>query len=128
MKGLACAILLAGLGLPTAARPEEPEPECLYREPVVEYLERVQGLIFQTWALPSDMLANREVVIRLRIDADGMLLAYELVSFSDRRLAQSVKHAVMRASPFPPVPRDATCVVGQSIQTTFSNPEATPPP
>jgi len=113
---------LAG-ALPIAASSDpDPDSDCLTREPVVLYLHRVQDRILDAWELPPDGVADREVVLQLRIDADGMLLAYELVSFSDRRLAQSVKYAVMLASPFPPIPSEAACVTGRPIVTTFSNP------
>jgi hypothetical protein len=62
------------------------------------------------------------VVLILRVDGDGTLLKYELVSTSDRRLARSVKFAVMGASPFDPLPLDAFCLLGQDVQTTFGNP------
>lgn len=116
------ALALAGAPPTAAASEHEVAAECLARKPVVRYLHDVQDRILAAWKLPPDGLANREVVLRLRIDADGMLLAYELVSFSDRRLAQSVKYAVMLASPFPPIPSEARCVRGRAIVTTFSNP------
>lgn len=123
-KRLAVWLALALAGAPVTASSSNPEAdaECLTQEPVVRYLHAVQDRILDAWELPPDGLADREVVLRLRIDGDGMLLAYELVSFSDRRLAQSVKYAVMLASPFPPIPSEARCVTGRPIVTTFSNP------
>jgi outer membrane biosynthesis protein TonB len=123
-KRLAVGLLLALAGAPPAAAASSADADaaCLAQEPVARYLHDVQGRILDAWELPPDGLADREVVLRLRIDADGMLLSYELVSFSDRRLAQSVKYAVMLASPFPPIPSEARCVAGRSIVTTFSNP------
>ena len=123
---LAAWLLLAvgPTGSPPAAVADDVEADaaCLAREPVARYLHDVQDRILDAWKLPPDGLADREVVLRLRIDADGMLLAYELVSFSDRRLAQSVKYAVMLASPFAPIPKGASCIAGRSIVTTFANP------
>lgn len=105
------------------ADPAAPEGvDCFRHAASTVYLHDVQDRILDAWALPQDGLANRSVVLRLRVDADGMLLSYELVSFSDRRLAQSVKRAVMLASPFAPVPRGAECLVGRDILTTFGNP------
>lgn len=121
---LAAWLALALAGAPAGAATSRPESDagCLTREPVVRYLHGVQDRILDAWQLPADGLAGREVVLLLRIDLDGMLLTYELQSFSDRRLAQSVKYAVMLASPFPPIPDEARCVAGQPIVTTFSNP------
>jgi hypothetical protein len=116
------ALALSAAAPAAAASDHEVDAECLSRETVVRYLHGVQDRILDAWKLPPDGLADREVVLRLRIDGDGMLLTYELVSFSDRRLAQSVKYAVMLASPFPPIPSEARCVSGRSIVTTFSNP------
>lgn len=123
LKGLAVGLVLVLVSAPPAESDSpEADAECLTREPVVRYLEGVQDRILDAWELPPDGLADREVVLRLRIDADGTLLSYELVSFSDRRLAQSVKYAVMLASPFPPIPSEARCARGLPIVTTFSNP------
>jgi hypothetical protein len=96
--------------------------ECFRRAASTVYLHHVEDRILDAWALPEDGLANRSVVLRLRIDAEGLLRTYELVSFSDGRLAQSVKRAVMLASPFGPVPGEAACLIGRDILTTFGNP------
>jgi hypothetical protein len=115
--------LVVAVALPGAASGDpDADADCLTRDPVVRYLHRVQDRILDAWELPPDGVADREVVLRLRIDADGMLLGYELVSFSERRLAQSVKYAVMLASPFPPIPGEAHCATGRPIVTTFTNP------
>jgi hypothetical protein len=82
----------------------------------------MQDRILDAWKLPEDGLANRSVVLILRVDGDGTLLKYELVSTSDRRLARSAMFAVMGASPFDPLPIDALCLLERDIQTTFGNP------
>jgi hypothetical protein len=122
-SGAAWLLPLLALAAPASAATDvEADASCLAREAVVRYLHDVQDRILDAWQLPPDGLADREVVLRLRIDADGMLLAYELVAFSDRRLAQSVKYAVMLASPFAAIPDEARCISGRSIVTTFANP------
>lgn len=96
--------------------------DCFRRAASTVYLHHVEDRILDAWVLPEDGLANRSVVLRLRVDADGLMRTYELVSFSDGRLAQSVKRAVMLASPFGAVPSDAACLIGRDILTTFGNP------
>jgi hypothetical protein len=85
-------------------------------------MHAMQDRILDAWRLPEDGLANRSVVLSLRIDGDGTLLKYELLSYSDRRLARSVKLAVMAASPFDPLPIEALCLRDRDILTTFGNP------
>lgn len=126
-RGLCCAglapvvaALLASANAPAAGDTEA--DECFTRASSTVYLHAVQDRILDAWALPPDGLANHSVVLRLRVDSDGMLLAYELVSFSDRRMARSVKRAVMLASPFGAVPKEAECLAGRDILTTFGNP------
>lgn len=95
---------------------------CFETPAVVRYLHAMQDRILDAWKLPEDGLANRSVVLILRVDGDGTLLKYELVSTSDHRLARSVKFAVMGASPFDPLPLEAFCLFGRDVQTTFGNP------
>lgn len=95
---------------------------CFTTPAVVRYLHAMQDRILDAWKLPEDGLANRLVVLILRVDGDGTLLKYELVHTSDRRLARSVKFAVLGASPFEAVPIEAFCLVERDIQTTFGNP------
>lgn len=119
---IGAALLFAGALPGEASSDPEPDAACFARAPVVRYLHEVQDRILDAWELPPDGLSDRQVVLQLRIDADGMLLGYELLSFSDRRLARSVKYAVMLASPFPPIPREARCIEGRPLVTTFANP------
>lgn len=104
------------------AQPDSDRAACFRMAASTVYLHYVQDRILDAWELPEDGLANHSVVLRLRVDADGMLRVYELVSFSDRRLAGSVQRAVLLASPFGPLPRGAECLVGRDILTTFGNP------
>jgi len=96
--------------------------DCLLEPGVFRYLERAQDRILDAWDLPPDSLANREVVVRLAFDAHGKLRDLEILSATDRRLAQSVAAAILSAEPFAPIPPDARCLVGLPIRTTFSNP------
>lgn len=95
---------------------------CFETPAAVRYLHAMQDRILDAWNLPEDGLANRTVVLILRVDGDGALLKYEVVSTTDSRLARSVKFAVMQASPFDPLPIDALCLLERDIQTTFGNP------
>jgi hypothetical protein len=95
---------------------------CFEVPAAVRYMHAMQDRILDAWRLPEDGLANRSVVLSLRIDGDGTLLKYELLSYSDRRLARSVKLAVMAASPFDPLPIEALCLRDRDILTTFGNP------
>lgn len=87
-----------------------------------EYLARAQDRIFAGWELPDDGMANREVVLEFSFDRLGFLVDPKIVSATDSRLKQSVAVAILRAAPFEPVPRDALCLVGLRIRTTFRNP------
>jgi len=134
--GLAICILalLGGAGRSAAAAPPFPEADpapsdpapagdaCFETPAAVRYLHAMQDRILDAWKLPEDGLANRSVVLILRVDGDGTLLKYELVSTSDHRLARSVMYAVMMASPFDPLPIEALCLLERDIQTTFGNP------
>jgi hypothetical protein len=111
-------------GSPSSAEIAPGDP-CFEVPAVVRYLHAMQDRILDAWKLPEDGLANRSVVLSLRVDGDGTLLKYELVSYSNRRLARSVKLAVMAASPFEPLPIEALCLRGRDIQTTFGNPVPT---
>ena len=123
---MAAGALLAALGTGAAsARADDldgEDPECVLRPPVHHYLHSVQDRILDGWSLPEDGLANREVVVQLRFQADGSLRKARIVSASDRRLARSVSFAVQQAAPFAPIPPGAECLVGLPIRVTFRNP------
>ena len=74
------------------------------------------------WTVPEDSLANQAVVVRFRLAEDGSLLTYKLVSWTSRRIANSVELALAHSRPFGWIPDDATCLVGRSIEMQFENP------
>ena len=120
------ARLLAALGAALLALPaqalDEDASQCLMKPSVVRYLHAVEDQIMDAWGLPPDGLANHEVVVRLRLQGDGTLEHYKVVSWSNRRLATSVAAALMVAAPFEPVPAGSECLIGIPILTTFRNP------
>ena len=97
-------------------------PPCLERPIVVAYLHQLQDQVMDRWSLPEDVPANQVVVIRLRLGEDGALLTYKLVSWTSRRIANSVELALAHSRPFGWIPDDATCLVGRSIEMQFENP------
>ena len=111
---------LAGTSLGADAPP--PADACLDRPSVVVYLHDVQDRVMDTWLLPEDLVANREVVVRLEFSGDGTLVRYRLASFTSHRLAQSVERALQQVGPFADVPPEARCLLGRTIVTTFRNP------
>jgi hypothetical protein len=120
LRGLA-AVLLAALAFPASAQEDEPF-DCLLEAPVAHYLTDAQERILDHWKLPPDGMANREVVVRLVFEADGWLRDTRVLSYTDRRLARSASVAIVRATPFAPVPFEASCLVGLPIRTTLRNP------
>jgi hypothetical protein len=115
--------LLGGAQAQGEGRPEAPEaPSCLERPIVVVYLHRLQDQVMDRWTLPEDIPANQVVVVRLRLGEDGALLTYKLVSWTNRRIANSVELALAHSRPFGWIPDDATCLVGRSIEMQFENP------
>lgn len=97
-------------------------PPCLERPIVVAYLHHLQDQVMDRWSLPEDSLANQAVVVRFRLGEDGALLTYKLVSWTSRRIANSVELALAHSRPFGWIPDDATCLVGRSIEMRFENP------
>ncbi len=120
------ARFLAALGAVLLAVPvqamDEDASQCLLKPSVMRYLHAVEDRIMDEWSLPLDGLANREVVVRLRLEGDGSLAHYKVVSWTSRRLAYSVALALQVAAPFQPVPAGSECLIGKPILTTFRNP------
>jgi hypothetical protein len=104
-----------------AALAAKPVP-CLERPGVVAYLHGFQDSVMSHWVIAEDTLSDQAVVARFRITADGHLSGFELASWTNRRLANSVELAFAHTPPIGPVPELATCVVGRSIEMRFENP------
>ncbi len=109
------------LGAPALAIDEDASG-CLLKPDVMRYLHAVEDRIMDAWGLPLDGLANQEVVVRLRLEGDGSLAHYKVVSWTNRRLAYSVALALRAAAPFQPIPAGSECLIGRPILTTFRNP------
>lgn len=62
------------------------------------------------------------MVVELNFDAGGDLRRVRIVSSNNTRLKHSVAAAILAAQPFAPISRDASCLVGLPIRTTFRNP------
>lgn len=119
---LRLAVLSAVLLAAPALAMDGDASQCLMKPSVMRYLHAVEDEIMDAWGLPPDGLANHEVVVRLRLQGDGSLAHYKVVSWTNRRLATSVAAALLIAAPFEPVPAGSECLVGISILTTFRNP------
>lgn len=115
------AVLLAALAFPAGAQEGAPV-DCLLEAAVARYLTDAQERILDHWELPPDSMANREVVVRLVFEADGWLRDTRVLSYTNRRLARSASVAIVRATPFAPVPSEASCLIGRPIRTTLRNP------
>ena len=121
MARFLAAIGAALLAVPAHAMDEDAS-QCLLKPSVMRYLHAVEDQIMDAWGLPPDGLANHEVVVRLRLQGDGSLAHYKVVSWTNRRLATSVAAALLIAAPFEPVPAGSECLIGRPILTTFRNP------
>jgi hypothetical protein len=82
----------------------------------------VQKRLLESWRLPPDSMANREVVLLIELKATGVPRRTAILRSNDRRLARSVWIAVEDSTPFPRVPPEASCLVGRPIRTVFRNP------
>jgi len=122
MSGARALLACAGILSLSSVGSADAGGQCLLEPGVSRYLGRVQDRILDAWILPTDSLANREVVVRLAFGADGRLRDIEILSATDRRLARSVAAAILSAEPFEAIPPDAQCLVGLPIRTTFRNP------
>ncbi len=108
------------LGRAASAEPAAAPPSCFERPEVVSYLERLQNRVMKAWVLPvDDVVLGQQVVMRLRIEGGGMLVGYELLSWRDRRLAQSAQAAVLMSFPFEALHGPTRCLVNETIQTTL---------
>ena len=119
-----CALVTLGAtGAVSEGPPQVPAAvPCFERPGVVVYLHRLQDRILDHWVLPEDGLANRTVTLKLRIDTNGVLLGYELLSRTSPRLATSALQALAGAAPFEPMTDATACLAERAIVSEFSNP------
>lgn len=110
------------LGGAGRADEESPGDDCLLQPAVAHYMVDVQDRILDHWELPQDSMANRTVVVVMTFRAQGTVQRVRILEANDTRLKHSVAAAILRATPFDPVPRGAECLVGRPIRTTFTNP------
>ncbi|MGI9590800.1 MAG: energy transducer TonB [Myxococcota bacterium] len=98
--------------------------ECFQKAEVQTYLNSVQTRTLDRWILPPGVTADQNVTLRFKIDVAGSATSVSLVKASDNALGASAVDALNAASPFPPLPEPARCLVQVPITATFSNPVA----
>ena len=98
--------------------------ECFQKAEVQSYLNNVQTRTLDRWILPPGVTADQNVTLRFKIDVAGSATSVSLVKASDNALGASAVDALNAASPFPPLPEPARCLVQVPITATFSNPVA----
>jgi hypothetical protein len=120
---LAAWLVFAAAAKADGADPgERPATACLERALVVVYLHQLQDHVMERWIVPEDSLADQTVVVRFRLAEDGSFLTYQLLSWTNRRIANSVELALANSGPFGWIPEDATCLVGRAVEMRFENP------
>ena len=98
--------------------------ECFRKPEVQSYLNNVQTRTLDRWILPPGVTADQNVTLRFKLDVAGSATSVSLVKASDNALGASAVDALNAASPFPPLPQPARCLVQVPITATFSNPGA----
>jgi len=98
--------------------------ECFERPEVQRYLNSVQERTLGRWILPPGITADQNVTLRFALDVAGSATSVSLVKASNNALGASAVDALNAASPFPPLPDPARCLVQVPITATFSNPVA----
>jgi hypothetical protein len=72
--------------------------------------------------VPEDTLGDQSVVVRFRLTDAGQLKSWKLVSWTNRRLANSVELAFQHARLSMSIPERAACLIGRPIDIRFENP------
>jgi TonB family protein len=98
--------------------------ECFRRPQVQSYLDGVQKRTLDRWILPPGVAADQNVTLRFKLDVAGSATSVSLVKATNNALGASAVDALNAASPFPPLPEAARCLVQVPITATFSNPVA----
>lgn len=98
--------------------------QCFEKPEVQSYLNSVQQRTLDRWILPPGIDADQNVTLRFKLDVAGSASSVSLVRASDNALGASAVDALNAASPFPPLPSAARCLVQVPITATFSNPVA----
>ncbi|MBW2286670.1 MAG: hypothetical protein JRG90_02495 [Deltaproteobacteria bacterium] len=124
-------ILLAAVAFGTAAHAAEtaePVPgkittiPCFERAAAVAYLHRFQDQIMLRWVIPEDTISDQMVAVRFRLSEDGNVAAWKLLSWTNRRIANSVELAFRHATSPGPIPEPAICLVDRMVEMHFENP------
>jgi hypothetical protein len=97
---------------------------CLQRPEVHAYMEQVRSRMLARWELPPGVPADQSVKLRFRLDVAGSASAIELVRATSNALGASAIDALRAASPFPPLPDRARCLVQYGLTGRFTNPGA----
>ncbi|MDJ0852239.1 MAG: energy transducer TonB [Myxococcota bacterium] len=98
--------------------------QCFQRPEVQRYISSVQERTLDRWILPPGVRADQKVTLRFKLDVAGSAQSVSLVRASDNALGASAVDALNAASPFPPLPTAARCLVQVPITATFTNPVA----
>ncbi len=98
--------------------------QCFEKPEVQSYLSSVQARTLDRWILPPGVRADQNVTLRFKLDVAGSANSVSLVKASDNALGASAVDALNAASPFPPLPNGARCLVQVPITATFTNPVA----
>jgi hypothetical protein len=102
----------------------EPSPEqaaCLAMPETQTYLDSVKQRLMDAWEPPSDLPADQELTVFLRIDSEGELVL-ALVPDAGGMLEESALDAIEAAKPYPPLPESASCLRGSAMRAVFRNP------
>jgi TonB family protein len=116
--------LLRGSGGSGSSLAPATASECFERPEVQSYLDSVQKRTLDRWILPPGVQADQKVTLRFKLDVAGSATSVSLVKASNNALGASAVDALNAASPFPPLPEAARCLVQVPITATFTNPLA----
>jgi hypothetical protein len=100
--------------------------DCFGLPEVQTYLGDMQNRTLERWKLPPGVNPDQRVTLKFRIDIAGSTSKVSLVAADDNALGVSAIDALRSASPFPPIPDAARCLIRVPIVATFSNPGAGP--
>jgi hypothetical protein len=95
---------------------------CFGLPEVQSYLGDMQARTLERWKLPPGVNPDQRVTLKFRIDIAGSTSRVSLVAADDNALGVSAIDALRSASPFPPIPDAARCLIRVPIVATFSNP------
>jgi hypothetical protein len=96
------------------------ERDCLQRPEVLAYMDELKRRMYARWVVPADVTGNRQIQLRIKLEAGGSLLSVENVKQSDELLGSSAMEALRASSPFPPMSGPTRCLAQRHLLTTWS--------